>query len=145
MGAEFADEIHLFTEVNGARVSNLGIMFYDRTPSRVEQKFAGILPEQVYLTDKHSIEQVEWNDKVNKPFQTVEAFYRDGSNNVTTYMLPLARMEKVLTEIREAISRGDKTIRIDLSDIRDRVEGRDAREITEEIMANARKGDGLDR
>lgn len=132
MEMELANEVHLFVEFNGVIVGNSGIMFYDRAPSKVEQKFAGGLPEQVYLTDKHSIQKVEWDEKVNKPFETVKVRYMDGSNDVTTYILPVKRMEKVLREIDEAIKRGDEKIRIDLSDIRPRKEGRDAREITEE-------------
>ena len=145
MEMELANEVHLFVEFNGVIVGNSGIMFYDRAPSKVEQKFAGGLPEQVYLTDKHSIQKVEWDEKVNKPFETVKVRYMDGSNDVTTYILPVKRMEKVLREIDEAIKRGDEKIRIDLSDIRPRKEGRDAREITEELKAGARKTDGIGR
>ena len=144
MEMELADEIYLFVEVGGKRDGNRGIKFYNRPLSKAEEMFAGGLPDGVYLTDKASIKPVEWDDKVNKPNETVRVHYMDGTHDATTYMLTTSKMAQVLDAINEAVKRGEKRIRIDLSDVRMvRVGGRDAREVTEEMLA-AERNSGRD-
>ena len=111
MDLEFADEIYIFVN---EKIK--GLKFYDRSPSKVEQKFAGQLPEGVFHTDKHSMEQVVWDEKVNEPNATKVVHYRDGSNNARTYMVSAEKFQEILESILTAQMEGRKTFVIDTRD-----------------------------
>ena len=105
---ELADEIYIFISKNMK-----GLKFIDRSPSKVEQKFAGQLPEGVFYSDIHSMSQAEWNDDINEPNGTKIVHYRDGSNNSRTYMVSEEKFQEILQSILKAKNYGDEQLVID--------------------------------
>lgn len=106
--AEFADEIYIFVNENSK-----GLKFYDRAPSEPVQKFAGRLPQGVFLTDIQLVRQVEWDSDINVPNGTKVVRYVDGSNNATTYIVSAEKFQEISAAILVAQQRNETTIRID--------------------------------
>lgn len=90
-----------------------GIKFYDRSPSKVEQKLIGELPDGVFHTDKNSISSATWNDDINKPNTTIMVNYREGSGKVTTYIVSEAKYQEILNAIINANKENSDKIVID--------------------------------
>lgn len=127
---ENADEVYVFSEAGGKRASNMGIKFYARTKREVKKALFGGLPEGVYVTNKDSIEPAIWDDKL-----VIYSGAEDPSTIV--YSLSSEMMEQLIDKINEAIKDERKTICVDLSYAR-KIRVRDAREISEELLASER-------
>lgn len=111
MELEYADEIYIFVSEDMK-----GLKFIDRSPSWVEQKFAGQLPEGVFHSDVHSMSQAEWDEEVNEPNGTKLIHYRDGSNNARTYMVSAEKFQEILETIMVAQKDGKGEFVIDTRD-----------------------------
>lgn len=109
---EFADEVYIFTSEDKE-----GFKFYDRSPSRAEQEFAGELPEGVFITDKYSLESAKWDDEINIPNGTKIVRYRDGSNNATTYIVSEEKYQEILDKLLTASKENGDRIIIDTREI----------------------------
>ena len=122
MEKEFANEVHIFiSSESGKKIEIEGLKFYDRSPEMPVQELTGILGEDTYLTDIHSIERTKWDDEINKEGESVEVNYMDGSNNVKTYVVSEEKFYEIINSIMEQRwERKDGIIKIDMGDGRDK-------------------------
>lgn len=105
---ELADEVYIFYDEKKP-----GIKFYDRSPNMAEQRLTGVLAKGVYLTDKHSIEKVNWDAKFNVPNGTLHLSYMDGAHNATTYVVSKEKYTEILDCIKKSIVAKEDRIKID--------------------------------
>ena len=131
---ELADEVHIFIcSENGEKLELEGLKFYDRSPTIQVQKLTGELGPDVYLTDIHSMERVEWDDKVNEPNKAIKVLYMNGSNTVRTYLVPEKRFFEIVNSIMsQAKERKDGIIKVDMRDDRDKKIRRTSKEERED-------------
>lgn len=91
---DYADIVYIFTDPKKP-----GIAFYDRTPSRKEEKEAKGIKEGQYLTELEDISRVSWDEKTNIPNGERTFMYVDGEVKVKTIMVSEERMKMILDKL----------------------------------------------
>ena len=91
---DYADIVYIFTDPKKP-----GIVFYDRTPRRQEEKDAKGIKKGQYLTELEDISAAVWDEKTNIPNGERTFLYVDGDVKVKTIMVSEERMEKILDKL----------------------------------------------
>lgn len=105
---ELADVIYMFLEEGGK-----GILLYDRSEDISASDLAETLKDGEFITDTVSCENVEWDDRVNIPNESLRVRYVEGSRKETTYIVSREKMIEVLSAILEANKENRSYIKLD--------------------------------
>ena len=125
MDFELADIIYVFSSPN-----EMGIKFYDRSPSGAIADLTGSVGSGKFITDIHSIQQASWDKNLNMPNSTQRCKTRRGSVVIKTYMVSDERMLKILDSIIKA--KDPERIVIDVGN----TFHKSKKEIYEELLSN---------
>lgn len=105
MEKELADIIYVFSGKD-----DLGIKFYDRTPSVAEAEMTGIVPKGKYITDFSSMSRAKWDDSINNPLEEQTVMTRQGEVRIKTIMVSKQKLIEILDVLLSSKKDGNRVV-----------------------------------